>query len=300
MDQILPEGRLLQTAKNQQLLATPEGLRIAMEQGIVLEAIALRCDQNHALHLQLGQIPAIIPHDEGALGLAEGTTKEIALLSRVGKPVSFLVSGLVGEDGRLVAYLSRRAAQQQALEVLLATAPGTVLPATVTRLESFGAFLDIGRGIPSLLPLSAISVSRINHPSERFAPGQEIFVVLREALPDQGRLLLSHRELLGTWAENAARFTPGETVTGVIRGVLDYGIFVELLPNLPGLAEYLPGYVVGDRVSVYIKAILPERQKIKLLLIDYLEPQEGPLPLEYVVTQGNVGGWDYHAPRSLP
>ncbi|MCD8161170.1 MAG: S1 RNA-binding domain-containing protein [Clostridiales bacterium] len=296
MHQILPEGRLLSTAENQALLASPEGLHAAMEGQIVLESVALRCDRGHNLHLRLGEVDAIIPHDECAVGLDDGTTREIALLTRVGKPVAFLVTGLVGEDGRIVARLSRRLAQEQALEVLLNLPAGAVLPATVTRLEPFGAFVDIGRGIPSMIPLGAISVARISHPADRFETGQEIFAVLHETIPRQRRLLLSHKELLGTWAENAARFTPGETVTGIVRGVLDYGIFVELAPNLPGLAEYLPGYAVGDRVSVYIKAILPERQKIKLLLIDRLPGPARCAPPNYFVTGGNVAGWDYHAP----
>ncbi len=299
MNQILPEGRLLPTAENQALLSSLEGLHAAMERQIVLESVALRCDRGHNLRLRLGEVDAVMPHGECAVGLEDGTTREIALLTRVGKPVAFLVTGLVGEDGRIVAQLSRRLAQEQALEVLLNLPTGTVLPATVTRLEPFGAFVDIGRGIPSMIPLGAISVARIRHPSDRFYTGQEIFAVLQQAVPEQRRLLLSHKELLGTWAENAARFAPGETVTGIVRGVLDYGIFVELAPNLPGLAEYLPGYEVGDQVSVYIKAILPERQKIKLLLIDRLDHPALCTPPTYFVTEGNVAGWDYHAPLTF-
>ncbi len=299
MNQILPEGRLLPTAENQALLSSLEGLRTAMERQIVLESVALRCDRGHNLHLKLGEADAVIPHGECAVGLEDGTTREIALLTRVGKPVAFLVTGLVGEDGRIVARLSRRLAQEQALEALLNLPTGTILPATVTRLEPFGAFVDVGRGIPSMIPLGAISVARIRHPSDRFYTGQEIFTVLQQAVPEQRRLLLSHKELLGTWAENAARFAPGETVTGIVRGVLDYGIFVELAPNLPGLAEYLPGYEVSDQVSVYIKAILPERQKIKLLLIDRLDRRALCTPPTYFITEGNVAGWDYRAPLTF-
>ncbi|MCD8366825.1 MAG: S1 RNA-binding domain-containing protein [Clostridiales bacterium] len=218
MNQILPEGRLLATEENQALLASLEGLHAAMERQIVLESVALRCDRSHNLHLRLGEVDAVIPHAECAVGLDDGTTREIALLTRVGKPVAFLVTGLVGEDGRIVAQLSRRLAQEHALEMLLNLPAGTVLPATVTRLEPFGAFVDLGRGIPSMIPLGAISVARIRHPSDRFYTGQEIFAVLQQAVPEQRRLLLSHRELLGTWAENAARFAPSETVTGIVRG----------------------------------------------------------------------------------
>lgn len=298
MNQVLPEGRLYATPENQRLIASPEGLRQAMEQNIVLEGIALRCDWGHSFHLRLGPLDAVIPHEEAAVGLDDGSTREIALLTRVGKPVCFVVTGLVGEDGRLVAHLSRRLAQESALKALMGTRPGDVLPATVTRLEPFGAFVDIGRGIPSMIPLGNISISRVEHPSERFYPGQEIFAAVHQLLPGQRRIQLTHRELMGTWAENAARFTPGETVTGIVRGVLDYGIFVELTPNLPGLAEFLPGFAVGDRVSVYIKSILPEKHKIKLLLIDRLEPGPKCVPPVYSRTSGSVAGWDYYGVTS--
>ena len=52
----------------------------------------------------------------------------------------------------------------------------------------------------------------------------------------------------------------------------------------------------GARVSVYIKAILPERMKIKLLAIDTLPPLDGPAPLEYFITQGRLEKWKYAPP----
>ncbi|MBR5139745.1 MAG: DUF21 domain-containing protein, partial [Clostridia bacterium] len=56
---------------------------------------------------------------------------------------------------------------------------GDILPAKVTHLEPFGAFCDIGCGIPSLIAIDCISVSRISHPSDRFFPGQEILSAIR-------------------------------------------------------------------------------------------------------------------------
>ena len=60
----------------------------------------------------------------------------------------------------------------------------------------------------------------------------------------------------------------GQTVAGVVRSVEDYGIFVELAPNLAGLAELKDGVVAGQTAAVYIKNIIPERMKIKLVIID--------------------------------
>lgn len=176
----------------------------------------------------------------GVRGHPGGHSRDIAILTCVGKPTSFVITGF--EDG--VPQLSRRRAQELALEQLLKDAvPGDILPATVTHLEPYGAFVDIGRGVPSLIPLKTISVSRIPHPNCRFRPGQQIYALVREVLPEQRRIQLSHKELLGTWTENVEAFQPGETVTGIVRSVMDYGIFVELSPNLTGLAEPLEGFL---------------------------------------------------------
>ena len=156
--------------------------------------------------------------------------------------------------------------------------------------------MDIGCGVPSLIGIENISVSRIPHPGQRFRVGQAVYAAVLDLEPRLERIYLTHRELLGTWAENAARFQPGMTVPGIVRGVKDYGAFVELTPNLSGLAERKAGLAEGQRVSVYIKAILPERMKIKLLAIDTLPPLDGPALLEYFITQGRLEKWKYAPP----
>lgn len=289
----LPEGRLLHRKENQYALENIDTLAEAMRRHTVLEAMAERCDSQKNLHLRLGQWTGVIPRDETALGLREGKVREIAVLSRVGKPVAFRVLGLEANDGKLTPLLSRRAAQSSALEAIRKLPTGTVLDATVTHLESFGAFVDIGCGLTSMIPIDRISVSRIPHPRCRFRPGQQIRAVLLGTDPKTGHVLLSHRELLGTWAENAAHFAPGETVTGIVRGIQDYGIFVELAPNLTGLAECCPGIEENQRVSVFIKSIQPDRRKIKLLIIDALEKGVEFTPFSYPPEPKNPAQWRY-------
>ena len=62
-------------------------------------------------------------------------------------------------------------------------------------------------------------------------------------------------------AQNAALFSVGETVRGVVRSIEPYGVFIELTPNLSGLAEPRADLHPGMAVSVYIKSILPQRMK---------------------------------------
>ena len=287
-ERFLPEGRLLSTEENRLACAGLDRLRDAMEREEVLEGLALLCGPGRDLTVQVGEFTGIIPRDEAALGIAEGTTREIAILSRVGRPVCFTVASL--ENG---LFLSRRRAQEKARAHMLDTwRAGDVIPATVTHLEPFGAFVDVGCGIPSMLSPEQISVSRISHPRQRFFPEQEILAVVTGIDRAQGRVRLSHKSLLGTWAENAALFAPGMTVPGIVRGVKPYGVFVELTPNLTGLAEPCPDLEEGRRVSVYIKAIQPSRHKVKLLVIDRLPPAPPPKP-RYFVTGGHLEEWRY-------
>lgn len=292
-----PEGRLLHTPENQAACASADGLKQAMETEAILEGTALLCTPEHDLIVSLGPYQGVIPREEAALGIAEGVTRDIAILSRVGKPICFTVIGLSEKDGQPHPILSRRAAQQQALTAMLEHwKPGQIIQASVTHLEPFGAFVDIGCGVPSLIGVENISVSRIPHPSVRFRVGQEILAAVLDLDPVLGRIYLTHKELLGTWAENVASFQPGMTVPGVVRGVKDYGVFVELTPNLSGLAERDSRLTEGGRVSVYLKAILPERMKIKLLAIEPLPPLEQPQPLHYYIQEGRLEHWKYAPP----
>ena len=270
-------------------------LREAMESQTVLEGQAIRCDGRRDLTVRLGGYEGVIPRQDAVHPAISGADRDIAILSRVGKPVCFTVTGIdVDGGGKPRLTLSRRAAQEQAIAWLLEhSEPGAVLPARVTHLEKFGAFVDLGCGVTSLVPLENISVSRIPHPAARFRVGQDILAVVTGIDADACRFYLSHKELLGTWLENAAAFSPGDAVPGIVRGVQDYGIFIELAPNLSGLADWQGDVSPGDAVSVYIKSIRPEQRKIKLQIIQNLGPARDAEELRYFITDGPVSGWVY-------
>ena len=293
-----PEGALFLTPENQSCIKSIFAMQEAMLQGKTLEARVLICDNDHNLHLEIPCAKAVIPREEGAIGIAEGTTKDIALITKVNKPVCFKVKQIrKDENGAYTAILSRKAAQEECMEEFISSLnPGDIIPAKVTHLEQFGAFVDIGCGIPSLIPIDAISVSRISHPSDRFQAGQDIFVVIKDI--SGGRVWLSHKELLGTWEENASRFNYGETVSGIIRSVEDYGIFVELAPNLAGLAEPKEGVTAGQHASVYIKALIPEKMKVKLIIVDVFSGTHIHRPPEYFITEGHISQWRYSSELS--
>ena len=293
----LPEGSYTALPEVRQALASLDGLRRAQDEGAILEAVAQRCTAAHDLLFDFGFAQGIMPRSCGALGVAEGDTREIAILSRVGKPTCFSVTEIDESADTPVVWLSRTIVQQRAQDYFLDTLrPGDVIPAVVTHLENFGAFVDIGCGVASLIGIENLSVSRIFHPSDRLRVGQRICAAVRAVDPVSRRISLTHRELLGTWEQNAAQFVAGETVRGVVRSVEPYGVFIELAPNLSGLAEARGDLTPGNIVSVYIKSILPQRMKIKLTVIDVLAPSAEPDPPPYFITDGHIGEWVYTPP----
>lgn len=303
MNTYKPEGMLISSQKNYEYLSTVSGLERALEKQIILEAPVLLCDHELNLHIDLpGKIKAIIPKDE-VLWTTEGQiSKDIAILTRVGKTVCFKVLGFKSDGyGGRTAVLSRRAAQEECyLNYVSMLTPGDILPVKVTHLDNFGAFVDIGCGIISLLSIDSISVSRISHPSERLTVGDCIYTIVKN-IDYRGRLFVSLRELLGTWEENAAMFSEGETVSGIVRSVENYGIFVELTPNLAGLAEYRSNVYTGQYAAVYIKSIIPDKMKIKLIIIDAYDKAYAKEEISYFIdpkTTLHINNWLYSPKKS--
>lgn len=278
-------------------LTAPE-LRAAQQRGEILQSTALAFDTQRQLWFELGGVRGMMPFAESADGAERGAVREIAVVTRVGRPTCFVIQDLSTDgEGHPCYLLSRAEAQRQCkANYLDQLSPGDILPCTVTHIESFGAFCDVGCGISALLPIDCLSVSRISSPADRVRVGQQILCAIKNRDP-QGRFVLSIRELLGTWAENAAQFHVGETVVGIVRSVEEYGTFVELAPNLTGLADQTEGLREDDRVSVYLKAILPDRMKVKLTILQTLPPQSAPDPLPYFITAGHLSRWVYSPPE---
>lgn len=290
---------MISTEENKKRISSAGALHEALYSGAVIECRVVRCDANHDLHTELGCMRGIIPRCEGALGIEDGTVRDIALISRVNKPVKCVVTGFsVTPEGETYALLSRKRVQRQCLdEYVSRLRPGDIIPATVSHIEGFGVFCDIGAGINALMPIDGISVSRIPHPSARFKAGQSILAVVK-GIDAEGRITLSHKELLGTWEQNTTKLRVGETVPGIVRSVEKYGIFVELTPNLAGLAEYTQGVEAGSHAAVYIKSIIPSKMKIKLIIVDCFAADYPIEPPEYFITEGHIDRWVYSPPES--
>lgn len=294
MKKYLPEGIIFESRQNKRCAESFSSLRDCLLEGRILEARAYLCDREHNLHFKLGKFDAVMMREECAVGISDRSVRDIAIISRVNKPSAFkIIDFSQDEEGNKTALLSRRAVQEECIEEYIKKlSPGDIIDARVTHNEKFGSFCDIGCGVSALLPIDSISVSRIPHPDARFPVNTMIKAVVK-SVDENGRVTLSHKELLGTWEENAQNFKPGQTVGGIVRSVEKYGVFIELAPNLAGLAECTPSVREGDCAGVYIKSINPEKMKIKLAVVDSFPDGCPPEPVTYYFDGMHLDYWRY-------
>ena len=242
----------------------------AFDEGTVLQGYVNNCDSNFNLHINLGNnINGIIPRNEieeinvDSFGFCNPNICK----NKVNNFVQFKIKEIY-DDNNVV--LSRKNVQKEALNwAKQDLKPGMVVNGIVKNIRKFGAFIEIGGGIVGLLHIEDISVSRIKTPEERFYIGQKIKVMVKSIDKENNKIVLSYKELLGNWDDNIKDYNEKTVVQGIVKEADKFknGIFIELKPNLVGLAEYKEGVEYGQKVNVYIKKIIKERKKIKLLII---------------------------------
>ncbi len=236
------------------------------EKNKVVQGIVQSCDEKYNLHINLGNgIDGIIPRSE-VEDTQEGLPGERLCTGKVHKYVQFKIKD-IKEDNKIL--LSRKSVQQEAKNYIKNEMKiGQNLTGIVKNIKPYGAFIEIGGGVVGLAHIEDLSVARIKTPYERLKIGQKVDIVVKSIDKCTGRINLSYKESLGSWEENAKRFSFGMKVEGIIRETEKNknGIFIELTPNLVGMAEYSEGYKYGQKVNVYIKKIDSEKKKVKLLI----------------------------------
>ena len=244
-------------------------LKTYMENNETLQGLVRNCDDKYNLYVSFenGLIGKIPREEVEAIKIDENGLPRTNLCSgKVHKFVQFKIKD-VEEDGII---LSRKQVQNEAMNwVKNDLEIGQKVDGIVKNIKPYGAFIEIGGGVVGLAHIEDLSVARIKSPYERLKIGQKLEVVVKSINREQGKVILSYKEILGSWEENASKFTTGTKVIGKVRETEKNknGIFIELTPNLVGMAEYEDGLEYGQDVEVYIKKIDYDRKKVKLLIV---------------------------------
>lgn len=146
---------------------------------------------------------------------------------------------------------------------------GQIVDGTVTGIKPYGAFIALDDGPIGLAYIEDLSVVRIKSPEERVKIGQKLKCMIKSIDEETGKINLSYKDCLGTWEENVENFKEGMTVKGIVRDTEKNknGVFIELTPNLVGMTEYTNELEYGQTVDVCIKKIVPDKKKVKLVIV---------------------------------
>jgi len=228
------------------------------------------------LELKVSGVNAFMPASQIALNHVED------LFAYVGQTMLAEVKEMDRDKGRIV--ISRRAVlmlerQAKTEEAVGGLVEGSVMSGKVTRVESFGAFVDLG-GVEGLLHVSNISHKRVEDPNEVLSKGQDVRVMLLKIEDGGRRIGLGMKQLeADPWDEAVEKLREDTVVEGKIVRVQDFGAFVELLPGVDGLlhvSQLGQGRVnrasdvlkVGEELSVRIESIDPMARRISLSRLD--------------------------------
>ncbi|MDR4495225.1 MAG: 30S ribosomal protein S1 [Nitrospirales bacterium] len=179
---------------------------------------------------------------------------------------------------------------------------GTQIEGKVKSVTDFGAFVGLDEGVDGLIHISDMSWTKhIKHPSELFKKGQVVQAVILKIDKDKERLSLGYKQLVSDpWStEIPQRYHVGETATGTISKIADFGIFVELEGGVEGLihvSEIGPDvqdrledkFSIGQEVAAKIVKVDCEDRKIALSLWEHLKDIEQGEVSEFHTAQGSL------------
>lgn len=155
---------------------------------------------------------------------------------------------------------------------------GTRLFGKVSNLTDYGAFVEIEQGIEGLVHVSEMDWTNKNvHPSKVVQLGDEVEVMILEIDEDRRRISLGMKQCQANpWEEFAANHNKGDKISGAVKSITDFGVFVGLPGGIDGLVhlsdlswteageEAVRKYKKGEEVEAVVLAIDVEKERISL------------------------------------
>ncbi|MDD3483016.1 30S ribosomal protein S1 [Azovibrio restrictus] len=171
---------------------------------------------------------------------------------------------------------------------------GTRLFGKVTNLTDYGAFVEIEQGIEGLVHVSEMDWTNKNvHPSKVVQLGDEVEVMILEIDEDRRRISLGMKQCQANpWEEFCQNYKKGDKVSGGIKSITDFGIFIGLPGGIDGLVhlsdlswnvageEAIRNFKKGDEVEAVVLAIDVEKERISL----GIKQMEGDPYTNYIAT----------------
>jgi len=245
------------------------------------------------LNVDIGGVKAFLPGSQIDTKIVKDPD------SLIGQKLSFRILKINNKRSNVI--VSRRAIieEERALkkvETLTKIREGELLTGTVKNIIDYGVFVDLG-GIDGLLHISDISWGRITHPSEFFAVGDQIEVIVLKYDAEKERVTLGYKQKNpDPWMDIEEKYPAGKHIAGKVVSITDYGAFIELEEGLEGLVhvseiDWLPRpkhpskYLsIGETVEAVVLKVDRDERKLSLSI-----KQLKPSPWELISQRYQAG-----------
>jgi small subunit ribosomal protein S1 len=212
-------------------------------------------------------------------------------LVKVGDVLDVKIIKYDREAGKMSLSLKQARGIDPWLDAATKYAVGTQITGRVTRVESFGAFIEVEEGLEGLLPVSEMSWQRIKTPSDVVKEGDTLRLVVISVDPAAKRMSFSLKQAgPDPWKTANERYATDMVVPGTVTRIVDFGAFVELEPGLEGLVHVSelsdqrvrsPGDVVklGQQVNVRVLELEASNRRVSLSIKSaYVMPTPAATP----------------------
>ncbi len=167
------------------------------------------------------------------------------------------------------------------LKIMAELSEGQIIEGTVQRLTQFGAFVDVG-GVDGLVHVSEIAWNHVEKPSDVVSEGDKVRVKVLKVDPEKGKISLSIKAAApGPWDSAAGEINIGDVVTGVVKRLVNFGAFVELLPGVEGLVHISQ---ISHKHIATPHEVLKEGQEVQVKVLDF-NPSEKRVSLSIKETE---------------
>ncbi|TXS96230.1 30S ribosomal protein S1 [Parahaliea maris] len=249
-----------------------EALLEALQEGMTIKGIVKNLT-DYGAFVDLGGV-------DGLLHITDMAWKRIkhpSEIVEVGQEIEVKVLKFDRERNRVSLGL-KQLGEDPWVEITNRYPEGSRVQARVTNLTDYGCFAELEEGVEGLVHVSEMDWTNKNvHPSKIVQLGDEVEVMVLDIDEERRRISLGIKQCQqNPWDAFAATYSKGDKISGSIKSITDFGIFIGLEGNIDGLVhlsdiswneageEAVRNYKKGDEIETVILSIDPERERISL------------------------------------
>ncbi|MFU8797554.1 MAG: 30S ribosomal protein S1 [Gammaproteobacteria bacterium] len=252
--------------------AERKALLEALQEGQMVEGVVKNL-MEYGAFVDLGGVDGLLHNTD----MAWDRIKHASEILKVGQTVTVKVLKYDRDRGRVSLGLKQMS--EDPWENIARRYPkGTRLFGKISNIADYGCFVKLESGVEGLVHVSEMDWTSKNvHPNKLVHPGQEVEVMVLEIDTERRRISLGLKQCQSNpWDTFAATHKKGDQITGKIKSITDFGLFIGLDGGIDGLVhlsdiswnnaseEALKQYKKGDDVTALVVSVDPERERISL------------------------------------